>query len=322
MKLTQSITPGFALACATLISLLTISCSSGESEHPAAQQAEDTAAAHGKMKTVMADQSQRLLIKLDTHQVPVAQAQQTASDARAQIYLRASQPLALSYAVEKSALVSFCTDISTSHSTDHSHAAGAGFLPGIKIFFGVDPNNGNAIKLFFQKLYLCTGTYTAGERSSFTISAVGTQTYSYASGQFGTVTATEMASSVKQYTDSIRFRLNGSTRSFRAGNTVDHDARAVIIPLELFFRVLTENNSSVLGIWHYKSSIANTLDGLRHSLVFGPNDMGQPFTDVTKKKVKLFYSFANIYANKSCLCPPSCDNVSMIVASDNGTHCQ
>jgi hypothetical protein len=199
-----------------------------------------------------------------------------------------------------------------------------GFVPAIQVYLGLDQNR---IKLFYKSVYLCTDNNGVNAPVSFTRSEVSGTTYSVYSGGFSSYAGAQ--SVIDTYTANIEFMESAGTRTFDPAYDANGDTRSVIIPLQEIFAMLEQNqNSSQLKIWNFanKNTSLPASAQIRQSLLLGPENMTPAnFKKWLKNKGKkglMVNEFQGKYADRSHLCPPSCNTMQMVVSNGTQQDCQ
>jgi len=180
------------------------------------------------------------------------------------------------------------------------------FVTAVQIYLGLNAKE-DSICLLFQPVLLCKGVNT-GDVYKTSWEYPGYFNYN------GTNFALSNDSScILRYQSLIQFKqANGSIRNFNPSADSTGDTKSLLLSFQELDSVFISNKSNVIHFWNSVLQIPVS-SGLytKHSLLLSPKQYGPTdFKNRAKRKTLLKLPFAGNFANRSHLCPPSCDEVS------------
>jgi hypothetical protein len=224
--------------------------------------------------------------------------------------------------LEEKLLKQHLNDLRDSIRAKHTHTTCIGYVTGLQVLPALENDN---LRLLYLPMYMCKASVAS---DSFNVTTFTSDTLYYTADGFNSANDDEL-NWIRNYRNNIRFKESGTlTRPFNNEMDSTGDTRAVMLTFQGIDAVLEQNTSDTLKIWNlaFKIPGAPAANSIRQSLLLGPDSLTpQHLTALRKKKVsgKLFLigSFTGKFADRSHLCPPSCDIV-LMTASTSTNDCQ
>jgi hypothetical protein len=203
--------------------------------------------------------------------------------------------------------------------------AGSGFTPGF-VITPVLVNTKKIIYLFQFCNFLCVDP-VVGVSKPFTVEYVSNN-YFMCTPDGKLSEYQNPITAIKQYTNHASFATASGTRPFDP----TRDTRQIYAPIQKMIAMVKANsgqqgfkNAKGVKFLHY-SNLVN--DSLRQSVLFVPDNVTPQILKKAandknfNEKFLLVGSFGNAFANRSHLCPPSCNTLALTVSSPGSDNCQ
>lgn len=195
------------------------------------------------------------------------------------------------------------------------------YVTALKISLGLNSDiNNPKMELLYQPVYLCRiPDNNNDDEDSYTVSFTTGDYYAYTKiSNTWTFAPVGDIESLNRYKENIRIKryLLPWSREFRHDNDETGDVKSMIFPFQEIDSVITHNHASHVLIWNYAfRSTLNMGIYTKHNLLLSPPLPLEVAQGSDKKLLNfrgidfLLAGYRGSYANRSHLCPPSCDEV-------------